>query len=652
LDITVLYPTIMGKLLWSPTEEQKSQSEINKYKQYVEREYNLSFNSYHELWTWSTTELTNFWKSIASYFNLEFHSDFTNIFESSADSTSFIGTKWFEGATLNYTEHVFRKATDKRPALIFQSEQQAIREVSWAELESTVLKLQVYLNEIGVQNGDRVAGVLTNSIESVALFLAVNSIGAVWSCCSPDFGEASIQDRFEQIEPKVLFANASYYYNGRLFEKSESVRQLSGRLPSLLACIFIEDNVWEGIMAKDVAQAKLQFTAMPFDAPIWILYSSGTTGKPKAITHGVGGMLLEHMKALGLHQNVQEGDRFMWYSTTGWMMWNYAVSALLMGNTLCIYDGATNYPDKLSLWKFAKEGRVDHFGVGAAYLISCQDQDLRSLAYQPKTVGSTGSPLPPDVFEWLNVQFPRSQIISLSGGTDVCSAFLSGCTLLDVYAGEIQCRALGAKIEAFDVNGHPLHEEVGELVILAPMPCMPIYFWQDVANKKYHDSYFEKYPGVWNHGDWIKLTKHEGIIMYGRSDATLNRGGVRIGTAEIYNVLNKTEGILDSLVICVDHENGSSDMLLFVQLGDGLLNDELKAEITRALRQQYSPRHVPDNIFQVAAIPYTLSGKKLELPIKKIFSGVPVEKAVSLDVMRNRESLDDFERIRRSWIKS
>lgn len=342
----------------------------------------------------------------------------------------------------------------------------------------------------------------------------------------------------------------------------------------------------------------------------------------------------------------------MWYSTTGWMMWNYAVSALLMGNTLCIYDGATNYPDKLSLWKFAKESRVDHFGVGAAYLISCQDQDLRSLTYQPKTIGSTGSPLPPDVFEWLNAQFPRSQIISLSGGTDVCSAFLSGCTLLDVYAGEIQCRTLGAKIEAFDDNGHHLYEEVGELVILAPMPCMPIYFWYDVANKKYHDSYFEKYPGIWNHGDWIKITKHEGIIMYGRSDATLNRGGVRIGTAEIYNVLNKTEGILDSLVICVDHENGSSDMLLFVQLDDGLLSDELKGEIKRALRQQYSPRHVPDDIFQVAAIPYTLSGKKLELPIKKIFSGVPIEKAVSIDVMRNRESLDDFERIRRSWIKS
>ncbi|WP_293884308.1 MULTISPECIES: acetoacetate--CoA ligase [unclassified Sphingobacterium] len=639
----------MGKLLWSPTEEQKSQSEINKFKQYIEKEYGLCFSSYQELWAWSTTDLSNFWKSIATYFNLAFHSDFTNIIELPADSTSFIGTKWFAGATLNYAEHVFRKASEQRPALIFQSEQQVRREVSWLELEFIVLKLQIYLKEIGVQSGDRVAGVLINGIEAVALFLATNSIGAVWSCCSPDFGEASIQDRFEQIEPKVLFANSSYSYNGRHFEKSENIKQLAEQLPSLLACVFIDDNIWEGIMGKDVNQHKLQFTAVPFDSPIWILYSSGTTGKPKAITHGVGGMLLEHVKAVGLHQNVQNGERFMWYSTTGWMMWNYALSALLMGNTLCIYDGATNYPDKLSLWKFAQENKVDHFGVGAAYLISCQDQDLRSLSYQPKTIGSTGSPLPPDVFEWLNEQFPKSQIISLSGGTDVCSAFLSGCALRDVYAGEIQCRALGAKIEAFDVDGHNLYKEVGELVILAPMPCMPIYFWNDPANKKYFNSYFDKYPGVWNHGDWIQITSHDGVIMYGRSDATLNRGGVRIGTAEIYNVLNKTEGVLDSLVVCVDHENGSSDMLLFVQLNDSLLSDALKGDIKRALRQQYSPRHVPDYIFQVAAIPYTLSGKKLELPVKKIFSGMAIEKAVSVDIMRNPECLSDFEELSKTW---
>lgn len=641
----------MGKLLWHPSEEQQSQSEIYKFKQYIEKEHQLSFQSYHDLWQWSTSHVADFWKSIAVYFDVKFHADFSVILQPATDSRSFIGTQWFKGATLNYAEHVFRKATEKRPALVFQSEQTPRREVSWKELKDMVRRLQLFLQEKGVKRGDRVAGVLINGIEAIALFLATNSIGAIWTCCSPDFGEASIQDRFEQIEPKVLFADSRYSYNGRLFEKEDSVRRLADKLPSLQACVFIHDATWGMIMNGTIRDMELQFTAVSFEDPIWILYSSGTTGKPKAITHGVGGMLLEHMKALGLHQNVQEGERFMWYSTTGWMMWNYALSALLMGNTLCIYDGATNYPDKRSLWRFAKESAVDHFGAGAAYLISCQDEDLASLAYHPKTIGSTGSPLPPDTFEWINATFPRSQIISLSGGTDVCSAFLSGCTLLDVYAGEIQCRTLGAKIEAFDANGHAVYEEVGELVILAPMPCMPIYFWNDPGHKKYHASYFDKYPGIWNHGDWIKITAHDGIIMYGRSDATLNRGGVRIGTAEIYNVLNTTAGVVDSLVICVDHDNGSSDMLLFVQVKDAVLDDGLKEQIKRSLRQQYSPRHVPDEIFQVAAIPYTLSGKKLELPIKKIFSGIPVEKAVSKDVMRNPASIDGFEEISKIWIR-
>jgi acetoacetyl-CoA synthetase len=646
-----LYPTIMGKLLWSPTEEQKSQSEINKFKQYIEQRYQLSFASYHELWVWSTFNITDLWESVATYFNIKFHSNFTHVLTRPADTDSFIGAKWFSGATLNYAEHVFRRATDTRPALVFQAEQDSLREISWEELREMVLRLQVYLKNQGVAKGDRVAGVLVNGVEAIALFLATNSIGAIWSCCSPDFGEASILDRFEQIEPKVLFANAEYTYNGRIFEKEKSIGKLAERLPSLKDCVFIHDKSWQMIMNSAISQHELEFTAIAFDDPIWILYSSGTTGKPKAITHGAGGMLLEHMKALGLHQNVQEGERFMWYSTTGWMMWNYALSALLMGNTLCIYDGATNFPDKLSLWRFAKETGVDHFGVGAAYLISCQDQDLKALDYIPKTIGSTGSPLPPAIFEWIHQQFPETQIISLSGGTDVCSAFLSGCAMLDVYAGEIQCRTLGSKIEAFNTDGIAVYEEVGELVILEPMPCMPIYFWNDTDNQKYYDSYFEKYASIWSHGDWIQITKNDGIIMYGRSDATLNRGGIRIGTAEIYNVLNATDEVQDSLVICVDHENGSSDMLLFVQLKSGTLTDELKDKIKKSLRIEYSPRHVPDQIFQVPDVPYTWSGKKLELPIKKIFSGIPTERAVSKDVMRNPEAVNGFEIISKAWNK-
>lgn len=639
----------MGKLLWSPTEDQKSESGIGQFKQYVEQRHQLTFASYHALWEWSTDNLAVFWADVGRFFQVNFHAEPVTILEPPTDTASFIGTKWFSGATLSYAEHVFRCATDLRPALIFQSERTALRDVSWAELHDMVLRLQLFLKERGVSKGDRVAGVLINGVEAVALFLATNSIGAIWSCCSPDFGEASIQDRFGQIEPKVLFANANYAYNGRLFDKEQSIRMLAEQLPSLSACVFVDDPAWTQIMTRDIAHTVLQYTPVSFDDPIWILYSSGTTGKPKAITHGTGGMLLEHMKALALHQNVQEGERFMWYSTTGWMMWNYALSALLMSNTLCIYDGATHYPDKMKLWQFAKEAEVDHFGAGAAYLISCRDQHLRALNYCPKTLGSTGSPLPPDVFEWLHDQFPKSQIISLSGGTDVCSAFLSGCTLLDVYAGEIQCRTLGAKIAAFNENGAAVQQEVGELVILAPMPCMPIYFWNDANNEKYFDSYFDKFPGIWSHGDWIKITENDGIIMYGRSDATLNRGGVRIGTAEVYNVLNTIEEVGDSLVICVDHENGGSDMLLFVQLRDGLLEDALKDRIKRSLRQQYSPRHVPDRIFQVDAIPYTLSGKKLELPIKKLFSGIPADKAVSRDIMRNPESIAAFEHLSRVW---
>lgn len=615
----------------------------------MEQEHKLTFASYHDLWLWSTTDISSFWQGIAAYFDVSFHTAYDEVWVEGKDKDSFIGAKWFVGSTLNYAEHVFRCETEVRPAIIFQSELGTLSEVSWQELRSMVIRLQRYLKKLGVGKGDRVAGVLVNGVEAIALFLATNSIGAVWSCCSPDFGEASIRDRFEQIGPKVLFANSSYHYNGRVFEKEENIKRLAGQLSSLSACVLIGDPIWRDVMAYDISGIDLQFTSVAFDDPIWILYSSGTTGKPKAITHGAGGMLLEHLKALALHQNVQQGERFMWYSTTGWMMWNYALSSLLLGNTLCIYDGATNYPDKMNLWRFAKGASVDHFGAGAAYLISCQDQDLKTLAYSPKTIGSTGSPLPPDVFEWINRQFPESQIISLSGGTDVCSAFLSGCSLLDVYAGEIQCRALGAKIEAFDGDGHAVYNEVGELVILAPMPCMPIYFWNDTDNEKYRHSYFDEYRGIWSHGDWIKITNNGGIIMYGRSDATLNRGGVRIGTAEVYNVLNVLEEIADSLVICVDHDNGSSDMLLFVEMKDGTLDDALKDKIKGALRQQYSPRHVPDQIFQVSAIPYTLSGKKLELPVKKIFSGVPADQAVAKDVMRNAAAIDGFVAISQMW---
>lgn len=634
----------MSNLLWEPSIAYQEESSLHQFKEFVTNKRQLSMDSYPVLWDWSVSHLDEFWEDIALFFNVIFHHPYQRVFE--ASTQGFIGSKWFEGATLNYAEHIFRQSTIDRPALLFQEENKPVQAISWKELEVMVKSLQEYLIGQGIQQGDRVVAVLKNSPASIALFLAVNSIGAIWSCCSPDFGATSISERFAQVTPKLLFADAAYTYNGKWFDLKDSMIDLASNLESLVGdVIFVGEQIWEDIISQDTG-LPLQFTAVPFDHPIWILYSSGTTGKPKAITHSCGGILLEHFKALALHQNVQEGERFIWYATTGWMMWNYALSSLLVGATLCIYEGSLVYPEKLSFWNFIAEHQIDHVGAGAAYYIANQQFELTKPRYQPKTIGSTGSPLPPQTFSWLQKQFPQAQIISLSGGTDVCSAFLSGNPLLPVYAGEIQCLTLGSKIEAYNENGESVKNEVGELVITLPMPSMPIYFWNDHHNMQYQASYFDKYPGVWCHGDWIKFTEHDGIIVYGRSDATLNRGGVRIGTAEIYNILNTFSEVADSLIICLDQEDGTSTMPLYVQMRDGVsLNDDLKAAIKLKLRKSYSPRHVPDDIIAVPTIPYTLSGKKLEIPVKKIMMGTPLEKAVSVAVLKDPRSLD-------FWLKS
>ncbi|UZJ63771.1 acetoacetate--CoA ligase [Sphingobacterium sp. KU25419] len=524
----------MSNLLWKPSVAYQQESSLHQFKQFVEQKRQLKMDSYPVLWDWSVSNLEEFWEDIATFFDVIFHTPHQQIFQASPQG--FIGSKWFEGATLNYAEHIFRKSSKDRSALLFQEENKPLQSISLEELERMVSSLQRFLIGQGIEQGDRVVAVLKNSPASIALFLAVNSIGAIWSCCSPDFGATSISERFAQVTPKLLFADAAYTYNGKWFDLKDSMIDLASNLESLVGgVIFVGEQIWEDIISQDTG-LPLQFTAVPFDHPIWILYSSGTTGKPKAITHSCGGILLEHFKALALHQNVQEGERFIWYATTGWMMWNYALSSLLVGATLCIYEGSLVYPEKLSFWNFIAEHQIDHVGAGAAYYIANQQFELTQPRYQPKTIGSTGSPLPPQTFSWLQKQFPQAQIISLSGGTDVCGAFLSGNPLLPVYAGEIQCLTLGSKIEAYNENGESVKNEVGELVITLPMPSMPIYFWNDHHNMQYQASYFDKYPDVWCHGDWIKFTEHDGIIVYGRSDATLNRGGVRIGTAEIYNI--------------------------------------------------------------------------------------------------------------------
>jgi len=630
----------MRDLIWQPKEEYRRGSTIHKFQTFIEERHRLSFKNYEELWNWSVDHIADFWESIYVYFDIHSESPYEAVLKPSAQG--FIGNEWFKGATINYAAHIFRNRTVDRPALLYQAENAALKEVSWEELTVQVQAIQQFLMKKGVRKGDRIVGVLNNTVETIAIFLAVNSIGAIWSCCSTDFGIASVVERFEVIEPKILFADMGYSYNGKQYDKSGAAAEIKELIPSLTDVVMVHGDTWHAL-GKEVDKGQpLSFVAVAFDHPIWILYSSGTTGKPKAITHSTGGNLIEHFKALALHQNVQEGDRFMWYSTTGWMMWNYALSSLLVGATLCIYDGSPVFPDREAMWRFAAENEIDHLGAGAAYFTSCQDMDIRKLDLRLKTIGSTGSPLPPDTFRWLQSQVTDVQIVSLSGGTDVCSAFLSGNALLPVYAGEIQCRTLGAKIHAYNEDGVSVYDEVGELVIEAPMPSMPVYFWKDEGNKKYHESYFDKYPGIWCHGDWIKITaNNQGVIIYGRSDATLNRGGVRIGTAEVYNVLNTFEQIADSLVICIDSQDGDSVMPLYVKMRAGVvLTDELRDQIKRALRSTYSPRHVPDQIIEVPDIPYTMSGKKLEIPVKKIMMGVPIERAVSIDVVKNPAALD------------
>ncbi|MCB0513353.1 MAG: acetoacetate--CoA ligase, partial [Bacteroidetes bacterium] len=469
--------------------------------------------------------------------------------------------------------------------------------------------------------------------------------------CSPDFGTESIVDRFQQIEPKLFIAASTYNYNGKSFNKIATIEEIASKIPSLENVILIGEQHnnfinWASILEQD--SKDLEFTPVEFQHPIWILYSSGTTGKPKGIVHSTGGNLIEHYKALALHQDCKKGERYLWYSTTGWMMWNYALSSLLVGCTLCIFDGAPNYPDFYSIWEFIDTEKINHFGIGAAFYLSCKKEHLAvnkkyNLTHL-RSLGSTGSPLPADGFEYIYQHIKKDVwLISLSGGTDICSAFVGGSPYLSVYAGEIQCRMLGASVEAWNESGKAVEQELGELMLTKPMPSMPVYFWNDANNEKYKSAYFEDNDNIWRHGDWIKITKHQGVIIYGRSDATLNRDGVRIGTAEVYNAVEILEEIKDSLVICIERENGSFYMPLFVVLQDGIvLNDELKTKIKNSLRKQYSPRHVPDEIIEVNEIPYTISGKKMEMPIKKIMMGMPIEKSISLDAMKNPNSIDEY----------
>ncbi len=638
------------ELLWTPSPERIERATITRYQRWLESARGLTLDDYDALWRWSVEDLPAFWSSIAEFFDVRFDSEPTAVL----GSESMPGAEWFPRGTLNYAEHVFRGKDDDALAIQFASESRPLDAWTWGRLRAETASVAAGLRACGVVPGDRVAAYMPNIPETVASFLACASIGAVWSSAAPEFGARSVIDRFAQIEPKVLLAIDGYRYGGKDFDRGAAVERITSEMPSLERLVrlgYLDGSGWEaGFLGPGDEARALEFEPVPFDHPLWVLYSSGTTGLPKPIVHGQGGILFEQLK-MSLHLDAQSGDRVFWFTTTGWMMWNFLVGVLLTNASIVVFDGNPGYPDLGTLWDLAAESRMTCFGTSAAFIGSCMKEgmslrdgsrDLSALG----AVGSTGSPLSPEGFRWVYDELgSETWLFSTSGGTDVCTAFVGGVPTQPVYLGELQARALGAAVEAWDEDGHAVVDEVGELVITKPMPSMPIYFWGDDDGSRYEDSYFSTYPGIWRHGDWIKITPRGTGIIYGRSDSTINRGGIRMGTSEIYRAVLSVDDVVDALVVDVPGRPGFDQgwMPLFVVLRDEVsLDDELVALIRRRVREDCSPRHVPDEIRQITEVPRTLSGKVLEVPVKRILAGTPVEQVASRESLANPEALDVF----------
>jgi acetoacetyl-CoA synthetase len=648
------------EILWEPTAAAVESSNLTAYADWLRAERGIDVTTYPEIWQWSVDDLEAFWNSIFDYFEVQYDGERGPALA----SREMPGAEWFPGVRVNWAERAFAGKDDDAVAILHASELRELDEITWGELRARVAACAAGLRSLGVEKGDRVVAYLPNVAEAVVAFLATASIGAVWSSASPDFGAGSLIDRFAQIGPKVLIAVDGYRYGGKDFDRTPVVRRLQEAMPSVEHTVLIPyldpeadassgaaelENVvrWDDLLVAGEG-AELTFERVPFDHPLWVLYSSGTTGLPKAIVQGQGGILLEQLKSIHLHTDAKPGDRLFWFTTTGWMMWNFLVSGLLTKTAIVLFDGNPGFPDMGVLWDLADRAGITTFGTSAAYISACMKageepaagRDLSRL----RAVGSTGSPLSPEGFDWIYDHVGRDTwLFSTSGGTDVCSSFVTGVPTLPVYRGELQARALGAKVESWDPEGHPHTGEVGELVVTEPIPSMPLYLWNDPDGSRLRESYFEMYPGIWRHGDWIEITGRGTAIIHGRSDSTINRGGIRIGTAEIYRAVLDSEEIVDALVVDLPRDGTDGVIELFVVLREGAeLDDDLRKTLARAIRERCSPRHVPDEVRAIAAVPRTLSGKVVEVPTKRILMGADPTKVVSRDSLANPEALDYF----------